>query len=335
MELMHRNIFRPGDLIVVNDDVKDSSYGTGSLGFVSYMTYAPNKFLSTICVEVIRRGKSGKHRLDSETWFTPIFFEKHHSFTQHCPVSENKNTMGRFVHVEKVNMSKNLMAWTDMEFIGWCSAYGVYLNTIAKYSNYHTSIWPEDKSHLLHKVLNMRNSWNNDPEGTMHHYASNTNVRNEILIQIRQKEASLTWCDKLYQYSMFSLMDTALALLVKHDSYGWIKNNLKLYNDTKDWVDSNKAHSSQTKLSVKVPSPKKKQTVAEAINSGTIYEATPSPVDNYNSLIGFISNQTNSTVELPHTLEISLDSDSEPEHDDYDGEWDDLTSDFSYDPSNT
>lgn len=234
VDLIDINIYKPGTFLTVTDKVKDGTYGVGSLYVLCFYRNGTNSSVLTNDAVVIRKGKGGKQRLDYDNIYTAMFTVKNKTFTQHLPIEDGKSTVNRFVDVEKVQIKDDLMELSNIEFIGWCAAYGQYLVHISKYSK-HGVKWPEDKSHPLNKAINMFAIWENNPERAIEKYAINLEVRADIITAIRQKEAELMKCAVAYENSIYRLISSAIKIVAKYDT-GWVSENIKLFADTRKYI---------------------------------------------------------------------------------------------------
>jgi len=197
MHKLDSNLFTPGTKFVVTDDVKESTFGPGTTGFISYMKNADSVYedVANVVVSIIRRGKGGKRRVDISNMSIPIFSDPR--------MLEHKNYLpsGRrhYVHIKKVDFDvEDLMKIIPMDFLGWAAAYARYLNHLVQnIANPKKGLWPNDPHLNLNIAIRLPDIFIQNEDEAI---ATLTNeVWREVFIgEARAKESALIKCALRY-----------------------------------------------------------------------------------------------------------------------------------------
>jgi hypothetical protein len=215
MKFIYPSLPEPGSSFIINGFVKDSSYGIGSKGYVSFITYTHETYqnIAKIVAMMIRRGKGGKPRLEKMELCVPIFvyFENEENFRKIMPnVSDMRNYSS--IEIEEThNEPTDLLSVPTIEFIGWSSAVITALNHAASKAKYGT--WPEDQAHPLNRFRRLPEVYSDDYARFDEVY-ENKNNRAFVIEQIRQVDASLFKIKMGYRLKMLDIIMNAAEFLV-------------------------------------------------------------------------------------------------------------------------
>lgn len=258
-EEIRNQILKPGTPFVVADNVKEHTFGPGTLGFISqYLNSGKTNLIVQLNAIIVRRGKGGKNRLNYNQLYTPIYLMDNVSFLEQLPLD-----MKYYVFIEKLIGSGNIAKLDPLAFLGWCSAYGIYLQNIAKYSK-HGIKWPEDKSDPLHKAINMLNIWEHNPQRALERYTT-IEMRGKIVNALRTKEAEMVKCGLSYKYFISNIREKALETM---DNYGFNTEDTKKINKTAKLKMAKSLHLPKAK-------PKKKKYSIKEIEALGIINTNP------------------------------------------------------------
>jgi hypothetical protein len=201
MQKLVSNLLIPGTKFVVTEDVKESTFGPGTTGFLSYMKNSDSDYedVANVVVSIIRRGKGGKRRLDVSNMSIPIFSDPR--------MLEHKNYLpiGRrhYVHIERIDFdTENLMEIIPMDFLGWVAAYSRYLNYLVQHvAKPKKGLWPNDPHQTLNIGMRLPDIFLQNEEETI---ATLTNEawRQQFIGEARAKESALIKCALRYNQSV-------------------------------------------------------------------------------------------------------------------------------------
>jgi hypothetical protein len=197
-------IFNTGTKFVVMEETKDSTFGPGTTGFISFVKGYDQDFSNVVYLNtvVIRRGKSGKKRIDNSELSTPIFDFKDENLAKVMPEEKRRY----YVHIEPVlPYEDTVQNMSDIDFLGWAHAQTRYvykLSTRAK----HISVWPEDSGNFLNKILNLGDHFSEDMDDAFTNNAS----REQFTRSIRTLESTLVKSALLYMCKVSELEKRAI-----------------------------------------------------------------------------------------------------------------------------
>lgn len=197
MQKLVSNLLIPGTKFVVTNDVKESTFGPGTTGFMSYMRSADNDYedVANMVVSVIRRGKGGKRRLDISNVSIPIFVDPR--------MLEHKNYLpiGRrhYVHIKSTNFDvEDLMEVVPMDFLGWAAAYSRYLNHIVNsIAKPKKGLWPSDLHQNLNIAMRLPDTFAQN-EDEIIDVVAHKDWREAFVREARAKESALIKCALRY-----------------------------------------------------------------------------------------------------------------------------------------
>ena len=200
-------IFNTGTKFVVTDDTKDSTYGPGTVGFVSYVKghdqdYTNVVYLNTV---IIKRGKTGKKRIDSNELSTPIFDFKDDNLVKVMPEEKRRY----YVHIEPVLPYEDAVQnMSDIDFLGWAHAQVRYVQKLSTKAK-HVSVWPSDSGHILNQILSINENYSEDMDDSL----TNIAFREKFARNIRILESTLVKSALLYMCKVSELEKRAITNL--------------------------------------------------------------------------------------------------------------------------
>lgn len=151
IKTLPHTLMRPGQRIVVSKELASSTYPAGTLGYSSIISPVGSSEYKLFCkqiVYIIRRGKSGKSRLEATAFMQPIYFFNNADFKKHVP----KNKYNVLFKPSNDKLQK-LLSLSGLEFTAWACAYISYLKNLNDTLDFRAKIWPTKKTHLLNIYL--------------------------------------------------------------------------------------------------------------------------------------------------------------------------------------
>lgn len=207
---LESHIFRPGTKFRVTDKTTDGTFGPGSTGFTAFVKGRDQDYPNVVylSVSMIRRGKSGKNRLDRCEISTPIFdFED-----EHLPKIMPNEKRRYYVHVEALGKDcSTVLNMKDMDFLGWAYAQALYVYKLSSRAK-HYKPWPQSGDDLLNRVLNLPEYYAEDSGYVRHEYC-NTMLRETFVRRLRMIEAMLAKCGLAYMSKISDLESGAAYML--------------------------------------------------------------------------------------------------------------------------
>lgn len=216
MTILKSQAFGTGTKFMVTDESVDGTVGPGTTGFVSLVKGQDQDFenvlyLSTV---IIRRGKSGKERLEIVDISTPVFDIDNNWPKDKMPDEKRRN----YVHINPMPMAHNIMILGNIDMIGYGLAYGRLLTKlISRVSGPQAKRFNSEK--IINSFAHLNNYYADDPEGTVEKY-SGDDVRDRFIRQARLAETSLTSYNLEYMYKVCQIENRAIRGLIdmKSDS---------------------------------------------------------------------------------------------------------------------
>ena len=207
MKKLDCSLLVPGAKFIVNKDVKENTFGPGTIGIMSYIKNADLDYenVAHVVAVIIRRGKGGIQRLNVNSMSIPVFANP--------KMLEHKNYLpvGRrhYVHIDPFPYKEgDLLKVSALDFLGWSTAYMKYLyylaTSIARPKK--SSIIPQDNGHPLAIANRMPDYFDSNRDETLDKF-SEEKFRKSFIKISRAAEASLIKCVLMYQK-----MTTAIAL---------------------------------------------------------------------------------------------------------------------------
>jgi lipopolysaccharide assembly outer membrane protein LptD (OstA) len=169
-------------------------------------------------VSIIRKGKTGKDRIDVVNVLIPTFFneemQENEKYIKTLPLGSKY-----YIHIKPLPMPNSLLSMSEIDLIGWSAAYVQYLKALIGHSS-HGYSWPEEKSNPLNVVNGLHQRWDNDPIALLHLYASQE-FKENLVNTVRSVEASLIKCLMAYQYNITHTIKAAAITIINNcKNYG-------------------------------------------------------------------------------------------------------------------
>lgn len=197
-------LIKPGRRVIITDEKHSSTYPPGTLGYTSYISSSE----SLICrqsVYIIRRGKSGKNRLEAKQFYLPVYYFKDPKYISNI----GTGTYYVLFRPEEDRII-DVSSMSPLDFIAWASAYIHYLKGLTNYTDYTARVWPTGRNHVFNHLLQSVGSFNSNPDGWVEAY-SNETVRRDTANKIRAFETKLYRCSLRYLYGIESIKISALS----------------------------------------------------------------------------------------------------------------------------
>lgn len=226
------NIVRPGTMFEVIKPTKDNIFGIGTVGFVGYVKGQDQDFPNVIFykVVIIRRGKSGKARLEYGEISVPIFLPEYKNSKSIFPKINRKHFV--FVNTSVDLMPKKISEFNNHSFLGWVTAWGCFLNKL------HTTvkrikIWPFDSDHTLNIIRELPNKFIENPAHVIKNYTSHA-FKTTAVIEIRLFESTLSRCAMEYLCKTTYIEHNAIINL--SDNIKDLKLDAKQLEETRNFI---------------------------------------------------------------------------------------------------
>jgi hypothetical protein len=210
---MITNVLNAGSLFTTLDPLKSSVLPPGSIGFVAHIRQVHRPLCYTAETVIIRKGKTGKQRLDSKNIRAPIFLtpelqenEKYIEF-----LSKELVTLKYYMHIKPVDMLPSILEFTELEFIAWAFAYYRHIISLMELSNPPFKFQGEQFTPLS-RVSSLPSKWQNNPQEILDYYKSTTHKR-EVVSHLRKTYLYLLGCSKLYHQRLNDHVYRSLELL--------------------------------------------------------------------------------------------------------------------------
>lgn len=209
------NILSTGNKFIVTEKTVDGAFRPGTIGIISYI-----KGIDTGCSNVVyltavilKRGKTGKSRIDLEQISTPIFnFETMDS----SGIMPNKKRK-RYIFTEPdIQTYRTIHEMEGLEFLGWSLAWALYLQKLSKCTK-PFCIWPKKSSNIMNKMLNISSFWYENNEYTIEDFCS-LPQREKFVKQMRTLESTLVNCSLSYMIKVTESEINAADYLLSHNN---------------------------------------------------------------------------------------------------------------------
>lgn len=231
------NILYTGNKFVVTEKTVDGTFRPGTTGIVSYI-----KGIDTGCSNVVyltavilKRGKTGKSRIDLEQVSTPIFSFKTMDSSEVMPDKKRK----RYIFAEPdVQIYRTVHEMESLEFLGWASAWALYLQKLSKCTK-PFCIWPKKSGDLMNKMLNISSYWYENAKYTIEDFCSHQQ-RDRFVKQMRTLESTLINCSLSYMIKVTESEVHAADYLIHYNNKAKICNEEVLYNTYNLFKEKNK-----------------------------------------------------------------------------------------------
>ena len=161
--ILRSKVFSAGTKFIVSEDTKDTIFGPGTTGFISYINGADRDYPNVIHYRAVitKRGKAGKERLEIGDLSTPVFDLEKEKVVDSLPDQKRK----AYVHIEPVNIGPSVANLDTIDFIGWAAANTLYINKLSTKSKYK-QVWPGDPNHPLNVARDAHKMFSVSPDET-------------------------------------------------------------------------------------------------------------------------------------------------------------------------
>lgn len=225
MSLLTSNLLAPGTKFVVTDDIKDSTFGPGTAGIMSYIEKKDVNFenVAHALVTIIRRGKGGMGRLNLNKINFPIFFnERMLEHEDYLPIS-GKSTGGKYhVNIEVVEYdTKDLRDIPPLDFLGWAYSYVSYMKYIVNNKTRPSSIklWPQEQDDILNVASNLPSYYEQDKRMAEKSFGT-LKWRTDFIREIKKMESHFIRCVLSYKKGISDIaMNAAEFIKFTNESY--------------------------------------------------------------------------------------------------------------------
>lgn len=242
-------IFATGTKFVVTDETTDGTFGPGTTGFISYVKGRDQDYGNVFYYRaaIIKRGKTGKERLDLADISTPVFELDKDAIGKIMPDEKRRY----YVHLEPVVMAQDVMEMSPMDFLGYSLAYSRWIRKLTTRSK-HVNAWPNDPNDILNTYVRMEDYYEEDPDYALDQFC-NIDHRTSFMRKIRIMESTLVKCSLSYMHIVAGIETWALKELskpsLKLDEPDIVKAAMKNYANKVASLDTlATAHSKKTVL---------------------------------------------------------------------------------------
>jgi hypothetical protein len=247
--VMTSQIFATGTKFVVTEETTDGTFGPGTTGFISYVKGRDQDFGNVFYYRavVIKRGKTGKERLDIADISTPVFELDKDVIGKIMPDEKRRY----YVHLKPKSMPRNVLDMPPMDFLGYSLAYSRWIRKLTTRSK-HVNAWPNNTDDILNTYVRMDDYFEEDSEYALDRFCREDR-RVEFVRKIRIMESTLVKCSLSYMHIVAGIETWALNELAKpaielKDKDAW-KNAMKSYSNKVSSLEAlTKAHSNKTVL---------------------------------------------------------------------------------------
>ena len=212
---MFRNdLVGPAKRFVVSGDSTDTTFGPGSVGFISHIRGGDTDFPNLIYVaaSVIRRGKTGKERLEIAELCIPLFDSNDDALKTFWPAENEKRKSLIRIEPPHSETTVNVSSMSDIEFLGWSNSVAVFLEKLLTSSAKIKSISPENQNELS-RLVGLPERFGYDPNETKTEYCS-IKSRLAIVKTLRQIEPTFSRCVAIYRKKVASMQLDIANLII-------------------------------------------------------------------------------------------------------------------------
>lgn len=166
------NMLATGAKFIVDDKTNDTAFGPGTTGFISYVKGTDSDYENVffaVC-SIIRRGKTGKTRMDKGELSMPIFdvesiIEKEKIVDNPVIIENIRQIMPNekrkyYVHIESLSNNRNILEMSQEDYLGWLLAYSMYLKKLSTKAKY-LRVWLKDNN-IVDAATNIPIYWGED-----------------------------------------------------------------------------------------------------------------------------------------------------------------------------
>ena len=214
ISMLYEGIVCPAERFKVSPLISNNIFKPGTLGFFShYKRCLSNAHtLAEAKVVVIRRGKSGKHRLDYNTLSFPTVFFADDTYIYNY--LEKHNSHPYTVVMEPAPMQNiKLKSLGRLDFLGWALAKVMFLRNIDRnYMQY--SFWPKKQTNILNIFKDSISQQGSERLEEFELMFAAPQSRLVAITAIREMESTLARAMSAYNKNVVSSMRRCLNLYV-------------------------------------------------------------------------------------------------------------------------
>lgn len=214
MDSALNNILQPGTMFEVVKPTKDTTFGVGTLGVISYIEGYGQEFPNVVYYKIVtmRRGKTGKDRIALNQISTPVFTPNCSNLKRILPDINNKYFV--FIKPNYSLTGKSIFAFEDHQFLSWAYAYTRYLSKLYTLAT-KVDIWPQNSDHILNRIYRFETKFVKDQPDTIKTYTTQQ-FKEAAVSEIRYFESMLASCGIDYLYKVAQIKKEAIHVLIKN-----------------------------------------------------------------------------------------------------------------------
>jgi hypothetical protein len=186
-----KNLLLPGSKFIVTSSLC-TAFTNGTVGFMSYVKNLDGGLNTLVgCrAAVVRRGKTGKDRIDNAHLIMPLIdsHELAPDGIKRYLVPTPQTKVKYFVQVEQIKPYKySLMDMPAHDFLGWAlSMASHFYNLTHSFANRGVSVWPQSKDDILNRLhRNLVNYFGENPTQCYDNFTS-PKAREDIIDKLRK-----------------------------------------------------------------------------------------------------------------------------------------------------
>jgi len=209
-DILISNLTRPVTFFKVGDEIKDTAFPPGTLGFISDIEGVDGVFqnVAKMRTVVIRKGKGGKNRLMRLQVKTPIFFLNDETFQKILP---KPGTVRYFANVKPQPLEQDIFKLSSVKFLGFMTATADRIKRLSDRCRHKK--WPEQKSHPVNVGRKLPDYFSDDPEYTIDKYC-NAGFKEVFAKECNKMLASLTKVVVEKEFDVITTMASAASFLL-------------------------------------------------------------------------------------------------------------------------
>lgn len=227
-ELLSSNILSTGNKFVVAKKTVDGTFRAGTTGIISYIEGIDTECANVVFLlaVILKRGKTGKQRIDLEKISTPIFNFKKMDSVSIMPNKERK----RYIYTEPTHkIYRNIHDMGNLEYLGWAFAWVLYLQKLSKCTK-PFCIWPKKENHILNRMLKISSFWEENADYVIEDFC-NKKKRESFTKNMRIIESTLSQCSLSYMVKVAESEVNASEYLIRHNKKAELCNT-EVLNET-------------------------------------------------------------------------------------------------------
>jgi hypothetical protein len=224
--MLKNALFTSGTKFKVVDPSKDSTYGVGTQGFISFIEGLDSSFMNVAMskVVIIRRGKGGKNRLDFTKMYTPVFPIDHEGFDKAMPTTTG-GIRRPYLTVER-DMAEvvNVMDIPAIDFLGWACSQARRVRFMSEQCRHFK--WPSTKKHPLNAMIRTIDYFEEDPIAYIDQFTS-AEYRTQFLNSLRPMLSTMIRVDLIHNKTYAEALATAAEFLQFTNAGGFLDKESK------------------------------------------------------------------------------------------------------------